>query len=73
MSGIFVGGDGDGYRNKQTHLLKYGNRHGLLAGAKGTGKPVTLQILAESFSNAGVPVFLADVKGDLSGLVGKGS
>ena len=48
-------------------LLKYGNRHGLIAGATGTGKTVTLQILAEGFSAAGVPVFLADVKGDLSG------
>lgn len=48
--------------------LKYANRHGLIAGATGTGKTVTLQIMAESFSNAGVPVFLADVKGDLSGM-----
>lgn len=44
------------------------NRHGLVAGATGTGKTVTLQTLAEGFSRAGVPVFLADVKGDLSGL-----
>src|SRR5881275_1987270 len=44
------------------------NRHGLIAGATGTGKTVTLQKLAESFSSAGTPVFLADVKGDLSGL-----
>ncbi len=44
------------------------NRHGLIAGATGTGKTVTLQTLAEGFSRAGVPVFLADVKGDLSGL-----
>ncbi len=51
------------------HLLpKYGNRHGLVAGATGTGKTVTLQGLAESFSRIGTPVFLADVKGDLSGL-----
>jgi uncharacterized protein len=48
--------------------LKYGNRHGLVTGATGTGKTVTLQILAEAFSNAGVPVFAADIKGDLSGL-----
>lgn len=46
----------------------YCNRHGLIAGATGTGKTVTLQVLAESFSKIGVPVFLADVKGDLSGL-----
>ena len=48
--------------------LKYANRHGLITGATGTGKTVTLQIMAEAFSNAGVPVFCADVKGDLSGL-----
>ena len=54
--------------------LKLANRHGLITGATGTGKTVTLQILAEGFSNAGVPVFCADVKGDLSGLAkaGKG-
>lgn len=44
------------------------NRHGLIAGATGTGKTVTLQILAEAFSNIGIPVFMADVKGDLSGM-----
>ncbi len=49
-------------------LPGYGNRHGLITGATGTGKTVTLQILAEGFSKIGVPVFLADVKGDLSGL-----
>jgi len=48
--------------------LARANRHGLITGATGTGKTVTLQILAEGFSRAGVPVFLADVKGDLSGL-----
>ncbi|HEY9550464.1 MAG TPA: helicase HerA-like domain-containing protein, partial [Kiloniellaceae bacterium] len=48
--------------------LKFANRHGLIAGVTGTGKTVTLQILAEGFSQAGVPVFLADVKGDLAGL-----
>ena len=53
--------------------LKYANRHGLIAGATGTGKTVTLQILAEGFSQAGVPVFLSDVKGDLSGLAKAGS
>ncbi len=47
---------------------RMGNRHGLIAGATGTGKTVTLQVLAEGFSKMGVPVFLADVKGDLSGL-----
>lgn len=49
-------------------LLALANRHGLIAGATGTGKTVTLQVLAEGFSRAGVPVFLADVKGDLSGI-----
>ncbi len=51
---------------------RYANRHGLIAGATGTGKTVTLQVLAEGFSCAGVPVFLADVKGDLSGLCAAG-
>jgi uncharacterized protein len=51
------------------HILpKMANRHGLIAGATGTGKTVTLQSLAEGFSNIGVPVFMADVKGDLSGM-----
>jgi DNA double-strand break repair helicase HerA and related ATPase len=49
------------------------NRHGLITGATGTGKTVTLQVLAEHFSQIGVPVFLADVKGDLSGLAAAGS
>ncbi|MBQ6684824.1 MAG: DUF853 family protein, partial [Firmicutes bacterium] len=44
------------------------NRHGLIAGATGTGKTVTLKLLAESFSDMGVPVFLADIKGDLTGM-----
>ena len=47
---------------------KMANRHGLIAGATGTGKTVTLQVLAESFSQAGVPCFMADMKGDLSGI-----
>jgi uncharacterized protein len=72
-NGIFVGGGGEGYALPQTMLLKYGNRHGLIAGATGTGKTVTLQILAEGFSAAGVPVFMSDVKGDLSGLGAAGS
>src|SRR3954452_17026957 len=49
------------------------NRHGLITGATGTGKTVTLQGLADNFSRLGVPVFLADVKGDLSGLAAAGS
>ena len=48
--------------------LAFGNRHGLATGATGTGKTVTLQVLAEGFSAAGVPVFAADIKGDLSGV-----
>ncbi|ANT59049.1 ATP-binding protein [Salipiger sp. CCB-MM3] len=72
-SDVFVGGGGEGYSEKQYLGLKYGNRHGLIAGATGTGKTVTLQILAEGFSAAGVPVFLSDVKGDLSGLALAGS
>ncbi len=71
--GIFVGGGGADYALPQRLLLRYANRHGLIAGATGTGKTVTLQILAESFSAAGVPVFLADVKGDLAGLAMAGS
>ena len=69
---IFVGGGGPDYGTHQGLLLKYANRHGLIAGATGTGKTVTLQILAEGFSAIGVPVFMADVKGDLSGLAKAG-
>ncbi len=53
-------------------LSQFANRHGLIAGATGTGKTVTLQRLAENFSGIGVPVFMADVKGDLSGLAAMG-
>lgn len=53
--------------------LRFANRHGLIAGATGTGKTVTLQTLAESFSRAGVPVFMADIKGDLTGISVAGS
>ena len=53
--------------------LAMANRHGLIAGATGTGKTVTLQVLAEGFSRAGVPVFMADVKGDLSGIAAAGA
>jgi len=58
-------------KNSQTDIYllpNYANRHGLVAGATGTGKTVTLQKLAESFSSIGVPVFVADIKGDLSGI-----
>ena len=60
--------------NAQCHLLPgLANRHGLITGATGTGKTVTLQTLAEQFSNIGVPVFMADVKGDLTGISQVGS
>lgn len=52
---------------------QFANRHGLIAGATGTGKTVTLKVLAESFSRLGVPVFLADAKGDVSSLAKAGS
>jgi DNA helicase HerA-like ATPase len=70
---IFVGGGGADRAVPQELRLGYANRHGLIAGATGTGKTVTLQILAESFSARGVPVVLSDVKGDLSGLGASGS
>ena len=54
-------------------LAKYGNRHGLVAGATGTGKSVSLMVLAEGFSRMGVPVFMADVKGDIAGLAAAGT
>jgi len=53
--------------------LRLANRHGLITGATGTGKTITLQIIAEAFSRAGVPVFCADVKGDLSGIAVRGA
>ena len=55
-----------GKSNKENIYIypKMANRHGLIAGATGTGKTITLKVLAESFSDAGVPVFLADIKGD---------
>jgi DNA helicase HerA-like ATPase len=61
-------------KGKQLHgiLPRMANRHGLIAGATGTGKTVTLRVIAESFSRIGVPVFMADVKGDLSGLARPG-
>ena len=61
---VFIG-KGD---TAQRLRLDRANRHGLIAGATGTGKTVTLQVLAEGFSDEGVPVFMADVKGDLSGI-----
>lgn len=69
MTSLLIG-KGD---TPQTLLAQYANRHGLVAGATGTGKTVTLQVLAEGFSALGVPVFCADVKGDLSGLAAAGA
>lgn len=69
---IFIGA-GSGGTNPQQLELKRANRHGLIAGATGTGKTVTLQGIVESLSAAGVPTFVADVKGDLSGLSMPGS
>lgn len=59
--------------NKGEYLdFRFGNRHGLITGATGTGKTVSLQVLAEGFAKAGVPVFCADIKGDLSGIAKPG-
>jgi DNA helicase HerA-like ATPase len=66
---LYLGGGKDG---DVALRLRMANRHGLIAGATGTGKTVTLQVLAENFSRAGVPVFMADVKGDLAGLARPG-
>jgi DNA helicase HerA-like ATPase len=67
---IYIGG-GNGAPD-QYLSLRLANRHGLVTGATGTGKTVTLQVLAEGFSDAGVPVFAADIKGDLSGIAAPG-
>ena len=56
--------------DKEIYLIpKMANRHGLIAGATGTGKTITLKVLAETFSDMGTPVFLADVKGDLTSMI----
>src|SRR5687767_15867299 len=65
---VFVGQSG----KRETLYLPMANRHGLITGATGTGKTVTVQVLAEGFSTAGVPVFAADIKGDLSGIAAAG-
>jgi DNA helicase HerA-like ATPase len=59
-------------RSLVQQLGRMSNRHGLVAGATGTGKTVTLQVLAEGFSRMGVPVFAVDVKGNLSGIAAAG-
>ncbi len=68
---IWVGLDKD-TNEKISILPNMANRHGLIAGATGTGKTITLKVLAESFSDLGVPVFLSDVKGDLAGMIKPG-
>lgn len=68
QNAILVGKGAAADSPQQWLLAQYGNRHGLIAGATGTGKTVTLQSLCEGFSDLGVPVFAADIKGDLSGL-----
>lgn len=70
--GIYIGA-GAGGANPQQLELKRANRHGLIAGATGTGKTVTIQGMIEGLSRAGVPCFVADVKGDLAGLGMAGS
>jgi DNA helicase HerA-like ATPase len=65
---IFVGKS----EKEEFLTLRLANRHGLATGATGTGKTVTLQVLAEGFSRAGVSVFAADIKGDLSGIAARG-
>ena len=74
VPGLFLGQSSDNGTDKPEQLLFHrANRHGVVAGATGTGKTVTLQIMAQGFSDAGVPVFCADVKGDLSGICVPGS
>jgi uncharacterized protein len=68
--GLFIGTGGG---TRQVLNWKRANRHGLIAGATGTGKTITLQVMAEGFSRNGVPVFVSDVKGDLSGMAMSGS
>jgi hypothetical protein len=78
---VIISGVDHGYtlviaKHEETELAllpALANRHGLITGATGTGKTITLQLLAERFSAIGVPVFMADVKGDLSGLAAPGS
>ena len=69
---IYFAKSGKKLENEIYLLPKMANRHGFIGGATGTGKTITLKVLAESFSSLGVPVFLADVKGDLSGMIENG-
>lgn len=65
---IWIGSSKNAAEDRVFLLASMANRHGLISGASGTGKTITLKVLAESFSDCGVPVFLSDVKGDLSGM-----
>lgn len=67
-SAIWMGVGAEPDNNHVSLLLNQANRHGLIAGASGTGKTVTLKVMAEGFARAGVPVFMADVKGDITGM-----
>lgn len=69
---IWMGVGAEPDKNHVNLLLNQANRHGLIAGASGTGKTVTLKVMAEGFSHAGVPVFMADVKGDITGMCSAG-
>ena len=60
-------------KNDANLILNKANRHGIITGASGSGKTITLKVLAESFSESGTPVFLVDVKGDLAGMCESGS
>src|SRR5678816_508688 len=72
LTSVFIGAGAGGIKPQQLEL-KRANRHGLIAGATGTGKTVTLQGIVEGLSAAGVPTFVADVKGDLAGLAMPGA
>ncbi len=69
---VYLGSTGAPEKAPQYISLPFGNRHGLITGATGTGKTVSLQVMAEGFSAAGVPVFCADIKGDVAGLAAPG-
>ncbi|KPQ07540.1 MAG: putative ATPase [Rhodobacteraceae bacterium HLUCCA12] len=70
---LFIGGGGVDQTEPQELLHRFANRHGLIAGATGTGKTITMQIMAEGFARAGVPVFLTDIKGDVGGMAMPGT
>ena len=70
---LYLGMTDNDDKSERVYLsLSHANRHGLIAGASGTGKTITMKVMAESFSAAGVPVFLCDVKGDVSGICAPG-